>query len=153
MKTIATTLLAAQVYAQTSLGAREICVRNKAAFDLYWYQDDLIINKKGPDSKTYPVDQTKCMPVNVVGANSGDFLNIYIKAVFGAKITADSIVRYQPTPAVTASFTCHGTTLDFSCSLDGFSYAQQLAANGMFAELETFTNETGIQYEPSNFLQ
>ena len=76
-----------------------------------------------------------------------------IKAVLGAQMTADSIVRYQSTPAITANFVCHGTTFDYSCALDGFNYAQQLEKHGMFTEMAAFVYEHDIEYESNSFLQ
>ena len=153
MKAFFAALITASAYATSSLKASTICVHNKAWFDLYWYQDDLIIGQLGAESSTYPIDQTRCMPVNVNGAKQGDLIQIYIKAILGARITADSIIIYDNTAPLTATFQCNGTTFDYTCKLEGISYANQLFANEMYEELEDFTSRTGFEIEASKFLQ
>ena len=66
------------------------------------------------------------MDVSIVSPNSGDYVEIWVHAIFGRTIlTSDNIV-YQPNSPATATFTCNGTTLIFSCDLDGVSYAEQV---------------------------
>ena len=65
------------------------------------------------------------MDVSIVSPNNGDYVEIWVHAIFGRTIlTSDNIV-YQTSPASTATFTCNGTTLIFHCDLNGIEYSEQ----------------------------
>ena len=152
MRTIAAALLAASAYAGSATYANKVCIANQAGFVLDWWVADLITGTNGADSPSYPIDQTKCMDISVSGLNEGDFLEVYVHAHVGATKTASSAVIYQSSPAITASYTCKGTTFSFSCNLNGQAYLEQLEMHGMHAELEAFAAAEGITYTPK-FLQ
>ena len=152
MRTIAAALFAATAYAGAASVANKICVANQAGFVMDWWMDDLISGTSSADSPSYPIDQTKCMNVALNGLAEGDFIEVYIHAHVGATKTASSAIIYQASPAITASFTCKGTTFNFSCNLNGQAYLEQLEMHGMHAELEAFAAEHGIVYQ-SKFLQ
>ena len=56
MKIIAAALLIATAYGQ--IYANNICVLNKAGFDLHWYEFDTRTAKIGPTTSNYPIDKT-----------------------------------------------------------------------------------------------
>ena len=49
----------------------------------------------------------------------GEVVLPFVKAKLGTTNAVESAVVYQASPAVTASYTCTGTTLDFTCALNG----------------------------------
>ena len=155
MRTFAAALLTASAVATelpqgAAIYASTVCVANMAGFVLDWWMDDLISGQSSADSPSYPIDQTKCMSIgpNTAGIQVGDFLEVYIHAHVGATKTASSAIIYQPTPAITASFTCKGTTLNFNCNLNGQDYMEQLEAHGMYDELYAFAAWNGVEYTP-----
>ena len=152
MRTFAAALLTASAYAGSATKASKVCIANQAGFVMDWWFDDLITGTISADSPSYPIDQTKCMDVALNGLNEGDFLEVYIHAHVGATKTASSAIIYQSSPAITASFTCKGTTFNYSCTLNGQDYLEQLETHGMFTELEAFAADFGINYTPK-FLQ
>ena len=52
--------------ASTALNVSRICVDNSAGFVLHWAMRDLITDIMGPDSGSYPIDQTRCLPINTI---------------------------------------------------------------------------------------
>ena len=115
-----------------------------------WWIDDLLTATKSTDSGSYPIDQTRCLDIysTLQGVNEGDFLEAYVHAHLGETKTCNSAIIYQSSPAITASFTCTGTTLNFGCNLNGQAYLQELEAAGMFEELYTFAAENNLEYTP-----
>ena len=153
MKTFAAALLAATAFAAprgAASYANKVCVSNQAGFVMDWWMDDLITGSTSSDSPSYPIDQTKCMDIltTTSGINEGDFLEVYIHAHVGATKTASSAIIYQASPPITASFTCKGTTLNFSCNLNGQNYMEQLESHGMYDELYAFAAWNGLEYTP-----
>ena len=151
MKYIAAALIAATAQAGAASYASKVCVSNMAGFVLHWWMDDLITGNSSSDSGSYPIDQTRCMDIagTLNAANLGDFIEVYVHAALGETKTCNSAIIYQASPAVTASFTCTGTTLNFGCSLNGQAYLQELEAAGMYEELYAFAAENNLEYTPA----
>ena len=99
----------------------KVCVTNSAGFVLHWEIDDLLNNAKGADSGSYPIDQTKCMSIGdtVPNVAEGDVLLCHVHAVAGVSHACDRAVIFSNATNEAATFTCTGTTLDYSCKLDG----------------------------------
>ena len=96
-----------------------VCVDNNAGFDLHWALKDLNTNIVGPDSGSYPIDQTRCQAIDTVaGVLSNHLIQTTVYADGGVSHDTDSAVFYSPNSTNTATFTCTGTTLDYSCSLN-----------------------------------
>jgi hypothetical protein len=55
----------------------------------------------------------------VPGIESGNLVNVVIKAVAGSQKTATTAVNYDPNSNAIASYTCKGATLTYSCTLNG----------------------------------
>ena len=92
------------------------------------------------------------MAVSMSNLAEGDFIEVYIHAHAGATKTASSAIIYQSSPAITASFTCKGTTFNYSCNLNGQAYLEQLEMHGMYAEMLAFQEAEDIYYNPKSFL-
>ena len=52
--------------------------------------------------------------------SSGDMVLLEVAAVWGETLAADTAMIYTP-GASTLTFTCTGTTLNFTCKLNGYS--------------------------------
>ena len=118
----AITLSAALIAVANAAGAThasKVCVTNSGGYDLYWWFTDLLSGAESSHSGTYPIDQTRCMDVAVEGLAEGDLLSVYVHAVAGVTKSADTAIIYQSSPAITVTFTCNGTTLNFNCRLNG----------------------------------
>ena len=120
MKTIATSLLIAAGQAGAAVPASKICVTNSAGFVLKWYIDDIVTGEKSAETDHYPIDQTQCHSVAdmLPDVNENEIIETYVKAVWGTTNAVSSAIIYQAA-APTVSFTCTGTTLTFSCNLNG----------------------------------
>ena len=153
MRSLAAALLAATAAAGSASYANKVCIANQAGFVMDWWMEDLITGTEGADSPSYPIDQTKCMDISVNNLHEGDFLEVYIHAHLGATKTASSAIIYQSSPAITASFTCKGTTFNYSCNLNGQAYLEQLEMHGMYTEMLAFQEAEDIDYTPKSFLQ
>ena len=64
------------------------------------------------------------MDIQLDGLQDGDFIETYIHAVAGVTKSADTALIYHATAGVTVTFTCRGTTLNFSCTLNGSNEAE-----------------------------
>ena len=122
MKTIAAAASLFSVsQAAAAVPASKVCVTNSGGYDLKWWFDDLITGITSPDSGAYPIDKTRCMDVagSLYDLNQGDLIEVMVHAVAGVTKSADTAIFYQASPAVTQTFTCNGTTLNFTCILNG----------------------------------
>ena len=120
MKTIAAALLIAAAQAGAAVPASKICVTNSAGFVLNWYIDDIVTGEKSHETDNYPIDQTQCHGIAdmLPDVQESEVLETYVKAVWGTTNPVSSAIIYKAdAPAVT--FTCTGTTLNFSCNLNG----------------------------------
>jgi len=96
--------------------ASTVCVYNAAWFVLKWHLRDLDSNATSAETRSYPVGQVKCMPATAAGnVSAGASLVPVVKAVWGKEIQAPAPVLYDPVNASQITYTCRGTTLDFSC--------------------------------------
>ena len=126
MKTIVAALLIAATQAGAAVKTSKVCVTNSAGFVLRWYLDDIITGEKSADTDHYPIDQTECRGVAdmIKDVKEGDILMTYVDATAGTTNSVDSAIIYTAdAPAVT--FTCRGTTLNFSCDLNGEDEVQE----------------------------
>ncbi len=85
----------------------------------------------GNNSGSYPIAQVRCQDISVDGLQEGDLLEVYVHAVLGVTKSADTALIYHASPAITASYHCNGTTLSFSCILDGNALAAEYQAAGL----------------------
>ena len=142
MKTIAAALLIAATQAGAAVPASKICITNSAGFVLNWYLDDIVTGENSATTDNYPIDQTQCDSVSsmIADVQENDVILTYVKAILGTTNSVDSAILYSAS-APTVTFTCTGTTLDFSCKLNGEDqipideeiYARTLAAD--FAQI------------------
>ena len=121
MKTIAAALTIAAVQAGAAIPASKICVTNSAGFVLDWYLHDLVTGEASSATDRYPIDQTQCKSITdmIKDVSEHDLVEVYVKAILGTTNSVDSAIIYQSSPAETVTFTCTGTTLNFSCKLNG----------------------------------
>ena len=105
--------------------ADKVCVANSAGFVLGFFFDDLVTGDEGRESDAYPIDQTKCMSIadNISSVTEGDMVLLEVHAHLGETQAADTALIYTP-GAPTVTYTCTGTTLDFSCKLNGEMYLE-----------------------------
>lgn len=107
---------------QTDLQVSKVCVTNSAGFVLHWEARDLLSDTKGPDSGRYPIDQTRCMGLDgIANIEDGHPVMAQIHAVAGVSHDVDKAVMYSSTSEYSATYTCSGATLTYSCKLAGFS--------------------------------
>ena len=99
----------------------KVCVTNNAGFVLHWEIDDLLNDAKSADSGSYPIDQTRCLGVEdtVPHVADGDVLMCRVHADGGVSHACNRAVIFSNATNEVATFTCTGTTLDYSCTLDG----------------------------------
>merc|ERR1712166_1177108 len=114
---IASALLASVANAGAAVQASKACVQNNGGYVLHWWYEDLNSGNESEDSGTYPIDQVRCMDIDIEGLNTGDFIEVYVHADAGVTKTAENPIIYEPTGPV-VSFTCNGTTLSFHCKLN-----------------------------------
>ena len=131
MKTFIASLLAASVAAGPAVLGSRVCVANMAGFDLHWWMQDLNDGYLSATSENYPIDKTKCMDIAMYGLNEGDFIETWVHADGGVTNSVDSAIIYSTAYPITVSYTCHGATLTYSCSLNGEAYLGELRAYGM----------------------
>merc|ERR1712013_375020 len=75
---------------QTDLQVSKVCVTNSAGFVLHWEARDLITDVAGPDSGTYPIDQTRCMDLsNIAKIEDGHAVMTKIHADAGESQDVD----------------------------------------------------------------
>ena len=94
-----------------------IPVYNDAAFVLKWKLLNKDTGAATPDTKSYPVWESKCVSAASAGTNvsAGASLVPVVSAAWGKTITVDTPVLYDPINASQITYVCKGTTLDFSC--------------------------------------
>ena len=131
MKSFIACAIATSAYASAAIRANKVCVENMGGYDLNWWVDDLITGNQSANSGSYPIDQDRCNTIVITDLSEGDFLEVYVHAVAGVTKSADTAIIYQTTPAVTATYTCRGTTLNFQCTLNGELYVNELLAAGL----------------------
>ena len=123
MKYTSIAALIALAFGARSCSARppvvnRICVANQAGFVLHWEMKDLLNNNKSPDSGTYPIDQTRCQGVDTIASIAeGDIVQTTVHAVAGISHDTD-VIQFSANASATATYTCTGTTLDYSCTLN-----------------------------------
>ena len=89
----------------------------KFYFILEGEMKDLLNNNRSPDSGTYPIDQTRCQALSTIASiEEKDLIQVTVHAVAGISHTTDAVF-FSSNSTGTATFTCHGTTLDYSCDL------------------------------------
>jgi len=81
-----------------------------------WQFHDCPAHFVSQETKSYPIDQTRCMDLTDVydAPEEGEILRVSTQAVWGIHKIMDPNMRYVPNSNV-AGFECSGTTLDYSC--------------------------------------
>ena len=100
-------------------------------YDLQFWFRDLINGNESAPSSYYPIDKTECMTISLANLAEGDLIETMVHADAGVTKNGDTAIIYHASPAITATFTCNGTTLNFQCTLNGEAYLSELAANGV----------------------
>ena len=105
---------------QGAVKASKVCVDNDAGFVLDFWFDDLVTGTKSAPTDTYPIDQYKCLSIAdaLPATTEGDLIMTYVKAIAGTTRSVDTAIDFDSS-APTVTFTCTGTTLDYSCKLNG----------------------------------
>ena len=100
--------------------ASQVCVNNSAGFVLNFYFDNLVTGDKSARTDDYPIDQYKCLSIAdaLPETTEGDIIMTYVKAIAGVTNSVDTAIQYDST-APTVTFTCKGTTLNYSCKMNG----------------------------------
>ena len=71
------------------------------------------------DSGDYPIDQTKCLTMSdVAHISENDLILCRVHAIAGETKDCTDAVKFSANSTETATFTCKGTTLDYSCDLE-----------------------------------
>ena len=128
MKTFAAALLFLGAQAGPAVHSSEVCVTNSAGFVMDFYFNDLVTGEKSSATDRYPIDQTKCVHISKVlgDVKEGDLIMTYVKAIAGTTNSVSTAVVYDASaPAIT--FTCTGTTLNYSCPMNGEDEAEKIA--------------------------
>ena len=99
--------------------ADNVCVVNMAGFRMDFFFNDLVTGMESHATGGYDIDQTRCMSISDAfgtGITEGDLVMLEVDAYAGETLPGDTAMIYTPgTPTVT--FTCTGTTLDYTCAL------------------------------------
>ena len=130
MKTFAAALFVVAAQAGAAVPASKVCVANEAGFVLKWFLDDIVTGEKSAETDHYPIDQTKCASVAdmIKDVKENDVIQPYVDAVWGETQSTDSAIIYKA-DAGTVTFNCTGTTLNYSCKLNGQDTADEKFAN------------------------
>ena len=106
-----------------------------AWFVMGYFYDDLVTGLTSPETDSYPIDQMLCTHIadELSSVNEGDILLLEVHAHAGATFPADNAIIYKA-GAPTVTFTCTGTTLNFSCKANGYSDFTD-------AEVQTFLDQ------------
>ena len=98
----------------------KICVSNMAGFVMKWHQIDMMTAYESSWTDTYPIDQMKCQDMTAIpDIHNGSLVDIEVKAILGSTKKGSSAVVYDDTQNVTITFSCTGTTLNYSCKVNG----------------------------------
>uniref|UniRef100_A0A7S4LQP4 Uncharacterized protein n=1 Tax=Oxyrrhis marina TaxID=2969 RepID=A0A7S4LQP4_OXYMA len=112
-------LLSAAAFAATTT-VKKICVTNSAGFVLHWTAKDVLTDNQGEDSGKYPIDQTRCQDLTAIpDIQDGHPVLPTIHAVLGVSHDGDKAVVFNSTSDESATYTCTGATLTYSCKLNG----------------------------------
>ena len=121
----AAALLAATAQAGQAVRASEICVENRTSFMLTFANKDIVSGEMGIDSDVFAVYETECQDIKEgfmdeetgrSTLNADAHLLTMIKARGGVSLPAETAVVYDRNGPI-ATFTCLGSTFDFSCEL------------------------------------
>jgi len=111
--------LASAASAAGAVQASKVCVSNMGGYDLNWWMEDLLTGNESNNSGNYPIDKMRCADIEIEGLQEGDFLEVMVHAVLGVTKAANTAVIYRSDPPTTVTYSCNGTTLNFSCTLNG----------------------------------
>lgn len=119
MKLLFASLFSALALANTPVSGSKACVTNSAGFVLHWWYEDLNNQTESPYSDNYPIDQTKCMDIDIQNMHEGDYIIVNVHADLGLTKEADTPIIYDSTGPV-LTYVCTGATLTFNCRLEGY---------------------------------
>ena len=138
MKTFATALFVAAATAGPAIPASKVCITNDAGFVMNYWFDDVITGEKSASTDNYDIDQTKCLAIAdaIPDVTEGSLILTYTKAILGETQTVDTAITYSASAPV-ASYNCTGTTLDYSCKLNGEADESDEAIARLGAEYAT----------------
>ena len=116
----ATTSAIAMTEYYTPVTVSKICVNNNAGFVLHFDMKDMDTDEISQDSGEYPIDQSKCLSLNdLAHVSENDLILCRVHAVAGETKDCTDAVKFSANSTETATFSCKGTTLDYSCDLEG----------------------------------
>jgi len=97
--------------------AQSVCVYNDAGFVLHWHLHDTTHNTNSIETDSYPVWQTRCIPVLKAGNNitTGTSVKPVITAVWGKENIPNEYVLYDMINTTQITYVCRGTTLNYDC--------------------------------------
>jgi len=109
-------LLAAAVNGQAPQSVSDVCVYNDGAFALKWHLKDADTGKTSSESPYYDVGEVRCMKATALGSiSTGASIVPVVRALLGKEVTASDTVIYDSGNVSQVTYTCRGTTLDYSC--------------------------------------
>ena len=85
---------------------------------MHWWYKDLNTGVEGTQSDNYAAGHVRCMDFNTYGSQEGDLFDIMVHAVAGVTKSAESAIIWDSS-ATAATFTCNGSTVNFSCRVNG----------------------------------
>ena len=93
-----------------------VCVVNDAAFIMDFQLKDMMTNIAGNTTSKFDMLRTECQFIKdvVPDVEHGDLIMPSVKAIAG---DANTAVIYHNQTSEVATFSCRGTTLDYTCKL------------------------------------
>jgi len=92
---------------------------------------DLITDVTGPDSGSYPIDQTRCLFIrSIAGVLDGHPILATVHAKAGESHDVDKAVLYRHDSPYSVTYDCRGTTLVYHCRLTAFELLPALSGDG-----------------------
>ena len=120
MKISQAALLMTTVASSPAIPANEVCISNMAGFVMNWDMTDLVNGEKSANSGNYDIDQTKCMKLeDIAHITEHDLVMPHVHADGGLTHEVSSALIFVKSRTGSVTFSCTGTTLDYSCKLNG----------------------------------
>eukprot|EP00927_Polykrikos_kofoidii_P000139 TRINITY_DN10055_c0_g1_i1.p1 TRINITY_DN10055_c0_g1~~TRINITY_DN10055_c0_g1_i1.p1 ORF type:complete len:799 (+),score=106.42 TRINITY_DN10055_c0_g1_i1:78-2474(+) len=108
---------------QAEMEARRICVKNFALLVMSWQAKDLTTGESSDWSSHMVTDQTNCIDLSILaGIQTGHRVSGSVAMVLGDTYDLATPVIYNPQSTHTAVYTCSGTTVAYTCTLDDFDH-------------------------------
>jgi hypothetical protein len=96
-----------------------VCIVNDGGFRMKFNLKDLDTNRASNATADYDVLRTKCLYIGdaLPGALHGDLIMCRAEVDAGEQHDCATAVMYNNATSEVATFSCRGTTLDYSCKL------------------------------------